>query len=534
MTESDILLGIIIDLSASMKKSWRNEDGEKMPKIEIIRDSLNDYFKRLHQVYHIEKNVSIFCLGFGIQLPESYRYVKFENDEELIDKEKKEETRVADVICDLIALSELVPTEKDLQYIKDTLNNIWKGYAEKLLDDIKLDHKIFTKLKSYIGNTLLLKGKKNFRYKLYLLTIKDKKNPFENIIIKIIPNTLGNIGNREEYLKKIANLESNRYTKDIENHANKIFKTHRKKYEDLIRGKLNEFACEQISFILKKQALGFSTKELLTYFDFNKAEQIATEIYKELNKDVKKQIALAWEKNRWSLIWKSYINLGAKLDYKHVKDLTKKSIEYKGWSVLKPFVENMVFGIFQETFENEAEKMLPRWISYASKQEITLPLKKVLKLLPETSQKNIYSNKFMFGTTPMSQTIERAALRLLREEYSEKDKYLLVISDGKFDNSLETIRLTSMLKTKNIKIVCGQVSPQNYITKLVHKISSNWDEGTKNLFHMSSDIESDEALLESMKKKNLIFNKNSKLLYQINESKHLRKILNSILFPQKE
>jgi hypothetical protein len=45
ITRQPLLVGIIIDVSSSMKRNWQNKDGIKLPRIKVIRDSLNRYLQ---------------------------------------------------------------------------------------------------------------------------------------------------------------------------------------------------------------------------------------------------------------------------------------------------------------------------------------------------------------------------------------------------------------------------------------------------------------------------------------------------------
>lgn len=53
-----------------MKRNWRNKDGRKLPRIEIIRDSLSKYLQEeKFKVYRSSSNnqIELFCLGMGFQ-----------------------------------------------------------------------------------------------------------------------------------------------------------------------------------------------------------------------------------------------------------------------------------------------------------------------------------------------------------------------------------------------------------------------------------------------------------------------------------
>ena len=70
---SRILLGILVDVSHSMSNNWPNKSGKELPRIEVIRDTLNKKLKeeqiRRRTQQHNLDNIDIFCLGMGFRFP---------------------------------------------------------------------------------------------------------------------------------------------------------------------------------------------------------------------------------------------------------------------------------------------------------------------------------------------------------------------------------------------------------------------------------------------------------------------------------
>ena len=66
-----IIIGIIVDVSSSMQKNWGNNITNNRTKIEVIKDALNDEFKRLKIIYSgtEKQEIYVFCLGMGFILP---------------------------------------------------------------------------------------------------------------------------------------------------------------------------------------------------------------------------------------------------------------------------------------------------------------------------------------------------------------------------------------------------------------------------------------------------------------------------------
>ena len=111
-----LLIGIILDVSSSMRRNWRNEEDEEMPRIEVIRDALNKEIGRqsfLHSSSR-KKATDVFCLGMGFKKTEYLVGVNLQDDQEKVLKGEPRKTSRVDIVCDLLALSELIPTKEKL------------------------------------------------------------------------------------------------------------------------------------------------------------------------------------------------------------------------------------------------------------------------------------------------------------------------------------------------------------------------------------------------------------------------------------
>ncbi len=65
-SQSPVLVGVIVDVSSSMRRNWRNRNGKQLPRIEVIRDTLNKWIREEQQLRKIQAdNIKIFCLGMG-------------------------------------------------------------------------------------------------------------------------------------------------------------------------------------------------------------------------------------------------------------------------------------------------------------------------------------------------------------------------------------------------------------------------------------------------------------------------------------
>src|SRR5579884_2436938 len=123
-----VLLGILIDVSHSMQTSWRNQDGKPLPRIEVIRDAVNKKIleerKRNKERPEEIDNIDMFCLGFGFRYP-----LYIQRDITICEEDQpfqtQPQTEVIDLVCDLLALTDILPTKEELSDFKQRLNEKW-------------------------------------------------------------------------------------------------------------------------------------------------------------------------------------------------------------------------------------------------------------------------------------------------------------------------------------------------------------------------------------------------------------------------
>ena len=96
---SPVLIGVLVDVSNSMRRNWRKKGGKKLPRIEVIKDALNKCIKeeqRLQQSQEaIFDDVEIFCLGMGFKAPVHVQGVDLSFEQEhSLGAEAKQSTHV--------------------------------------------------------------------------------------------------------------------------------------------------------------------------------------------------------------------------------------------------------------------------------------------------------------------------------------------------------------------------------------------------------------------------------------------------------
>jgi hypothetical protein len=503
-----LLVGIILDVSSSMRRNWKNDDDEEMPRIEVIRNALNKEIKRQSILHgqNTQGEIDIFCLGMGFKRTETLFGVNLTNDQEQVLEGEAQTISRVDIVCDVLALSELIPTKEELESLKAQLNNKWNQYATSSLQKVQIEDEIYEKLRYYIRSSLYESANSRLRHSLkhkIYVKLKGGKYTYNFRLLKWMMDKVSQyVTFWKQRIETKSTRESVRYFASIQEKARDIFDRNTEKYVEFIKNKLQQFIDTQTDIILTLLTIGYTTKDVLDYFDKTKATDLAREIYEYLYEEVTESIRLAWAKSKAILII-SEKDLKSKINYGHVKQLTEKSIQKYGWSILNPFVEQLVFDMFEKSFESSAKRKFNDWIEFSSKREITRPIQEINNILPETFDKSVYSDEFIFGSTPIETAIHLATARLLERTYQE-------------------------LKKSGIIIICLCITNKNIIEKLIDKAPKWWPEGAKILFEAASIVDSEHYLVQRISQAGREVPEGVKLFYQINQAKILTEILEAI------
>ena len=211
-----------------------------------------------------------------------------------------------------------------------------------------------------------------------------------------------------------------------------------------------------------------------------------------------------------------------------MKRLTEKCVEKYGWSILNPFVEKIVFDLFASSFERNAKAKVNDWIEFSSKREIIRPIKQIANLLPETFSDSIYSEEYMFGSTPMIEAVHRATARILDKTYKSREKIIVIVSDGEFGTNLP-FYYTELLKKSGVTVVSCYVANKNIVSGLVTRSLSTWPIGAKILLDAASTSNPNDVLIKRFEQHNYKIPDGQRLFFQINESGMLREILELLM-----
>ncbi len=402
---SRVLLGVIIDVSDSMRESWRNKDGKRLPRIEIIRETLNRKIKEEQQRCRIQKDtlgsIDMFCLGLGFRYPIDINRI-ISTTQQSLPKGKNSRVELTDLICDLLALNEMLPSQEKQIDFKERLDQKWRQCTESILDQSMIAENVFAQLVEYLQEGLYDSAMHKYHQGLlYNLSRQEFVHGFHWFSQLLTVQ----VANMEEYITTTSQVASAQYADEIFKKINRDFTKNKAKYTSLIQRHLEEFVQSYTASTLQAFTLGFTAAEIVDDLDEKRAFSIATQIYRELDADVRQSIKLVLAIHIQKLL-SAQQRISAKIDIKEVKRLTERFIQKFGWDILKPHIETTVYDMFAQHFDGQAKESFSDWIRLASTREVIRPLTTLSNILPDVVEGHVYSEAVMFGSTPFRQALD--------------------------------------------------------------------------------------------------------------------------------
>src|SRR3989304_5601208 len=529
-----LILGILIDVSSSMRRNWKNRDGRQMPQVEVIKEALNRHARKIKTIYSSKndtKDIELFCVGMGFKRPmKKWQLVDLANKREIPQEQIIESLKDATVVCDILALTEIIPTKAELQEIEEQINIKWSKYSTEILQKVNFRESLCDDFVFYI------------RESLQTTALKRLNNGLRGNLLRVLLGRTVLLDNewlnqqarklrqwraeREKRIEFASFNESFSYTENIKRVAEGIFQLNANEYEKYIRSTLDEFVSQQSGRILELLTLGHPALSVFETFDEEKVFQLARQIYKYLEEDIRPKISGTWlsKRTRLNIIART---IGGRLDNKKVKDLTEQVIQKVFWDKLRPFVKTKVIDIFKDAFRKKAKERFYEWIELASSREVVRSIKDIVNILPDALEQEIYSDEFMFGATPIYNALKIVSLRFTDKRFSKYQKVLLVISDGEFPEkaTLDTADAAELLRKSGVTIVSLYISNKNVANKLIEQAGKNWPPRAKVMFEMSSISTKEDGVSRALGKLEYRIENGKKLFIQVNHSEALEDIL---------
>jgi hypothetical protein len=506
-----LLFGILLDVSNSMKESWKNNAGRPLPRIQVVQKTIHDklqYLQNRNPDDEQRPQTDLFALGFGFREVTLHIGMGGSSLQTTVQHD--------DVICDLLALAELVPNQAKLDNFQATLNAKWKQCAGSVFEKVTIKEDLFEKTRDFIQTNLH-----------YTALAKLRRAPFQAELWPLWLRIYGDVTHkqREERIVTTSVTRAQRFVENLKSKVDDEFQKSRATYIQIIQQTMQKFVKSFVETTLQSMVLGFTIPEIVETLNEKEANVLALDIYRKLHHSISSPMKAAIGVSQQLLFGKVFFS-SATLDRQEVKELSENFVKKYFWDGLYPLIQEEIRGMFTREFQEQLRGSLYRWIELAAAREISRPLHQVPSLLPDTVDEELYSDRVMFGSTPFRKALDLAGARMIDSRYKDHDKVLLVISDGEFNEDSSIMVVAEMLKKRGVRIISGMIYPQNFIQKMFPSGTEHWPKGAQKMLIIASDI---PEMPKKGKKSGLEkIQFPQKLFYHINNAQILEELLNTL------
>lgn len=530
------LIGVLIDFSSSMRWSWNNTNGEELPRVQAIHDAILGHLRSIN-LKTVRNDIDyskieLFCLGSGFVRNVFINNVQFSFREEKVNDDTMMKTRQADVVCDLLALSEIIPDANEIRQIKAELNKRWNKYSAEIIDSIETNKDSYNELALFIESSLresaLLKLQRSSKYRaLRFLRNISKGNSFSKWQERLNSYILL----RTELIKKVATDDSAEQVENVTRKSREIVDLRKDDFSSYIAHKLNDFLSDQSIVLLDLLVVSRNHSFVLNHFNQKLLNDLTNEIYQHLKTEVDNEIGNFW-KISFSIPRIQQLKIGAKIDAAELQKLVEDCMRRDIWYELRPFIEEIIQNLFESIFVAQFRERIPYWIGLASSREVIKPLSKISLLIPETTDINLYSDEYMYGIAPIKESLDRCAIRFTNKDHNRKNKILVLFSDGEFENAnrlFDPLRVADVIKQSGVRIVCFYVGDKDVTQKGSTALKKSAPQGAITMHNMASKFDCEEPIEQEMIKRGFAIPQSEKLFFQINKADILNEVLQVIL-----
>lgn len=243
------VIGIIVDVSNSMCKNWRNHDGRPLPRIEVVRDTLNERLRKVNKDNASSKrgrNVDVFCLGMGFKVPMHLSDVELSFGTETTIPNTSQTRTYVDLVCDLLALVEILPTEAQLHDFKMRLDTKWRSLTRYIFDQATISEDVYTELIDYLKSSLqesaIQSLRRDPRYKAFVwLDFNIKTIERFSILDRLHKRLFRYINQRQRRIEDESDCLAPKYFGSIISSVTNEFTKNRNIYIDIVEGSMSNF-----------------------------------------------------------------------------------------------------------------------------------------------------------------------------------------------------------------------------------------------------------------------------------------------------
>ena len=241
-------------------------------------------------------------------------------------------------------------------------------------------------------------------------------------------------------------------------------------------------------------------------------------------------------------LWPAFLGIGVG---RYISYIGNKKKEEMAEEIIKKYTRDTIFKAFKLSMEKMIEKILEENVySFEDYYNLIngkdlLDLIKTLEnkiLTPEGQPLNIMNlfDKYLYGNTPLYPCYNHIFKTFRQEKNS--NNFLIIVSDGIFnDVNLENIKkdIIKYSNQLNITTICFYLNSVNKfktVKRFYNKIESDFDEGAKFLFSISSKLNYHNCIIKYFMKKGweIPLNGVCNLFIRIDNSQNINELINMI------
>lgn len=560
--EDGLLLGIVLDLSGSMRTSIQNKRHEQISRVE----SLAQAFRRVVEDGNVllqgmaEEKVQalrMFIYGFGFQSEGAYALPT---------------SQIGDVFSMLVNLEEKFEHYKRLQPV---LEQIWEGEVKQMLKREQVQGDAKGELRDFVSRELkeqAIQAEQQrslakfqhwcasicLRIDAYSSQLRARAAQYKRIAFIAVPLIIGlqwvlrcpmllmAFVNKlfEAWLqKKLAKLRKNADRSATEQ-AEKVVALSRKalagyhgRIFKVLRQAMVEFFDAEAFKIIHFYDSQKTVDVVEQHFDKVKSERVYKDVLTQIHAIMSPHADASWERSIFLLKRAAKI-LKIEPHWDILKEKTLVCARQVVWEQLEPEINNLVKALARERF---IRAVLITIAQAERKNETTLSLTEIKDLFKIESSFPISLDELpIFCSSPIGITLTWTCNRLWREAHLPQNKGLrpviVLISDGQPTDEVDLPPLADKIKQLGIPIICCFITNRNVARPWVLRNSPGlcWSVAARLMFAISSSIDEYPQLAAQLKESRFVMQKHAKLFIQPNHSDYIQNFVKALLLPQQK
>lgn len=560
VSQQGTLLGVVLDLSGSMRASLRNDKGEHYSRIEGLSEAFRHVLEDvqlLMQDAATEEQVQLrmFLHGFGLLSP----------------SEPTVSSSIGDIFAILASLDEKVAYYRPLQ---SELEAFWLGEVAQMLEDGKVRGDAKEELRMFVERELREQAiqaeqqrsvarfqrwcastcQNIERYDARMRTQLPQRKGFAFLLLLFAlgllwllrgPMLLLVLLNRlfEAWLqRKLTNFQrnANHYATQQADRVvaitQKALATHTNTIAQVIEEHITAFIDREAFMQIRSYDANIPVHIRKNAFDREQLKRMYDEVSQQIGTIMSPQADSAWERSVF-LLKRAAKALKIEPDWDRLKEKTIRCAHQVVWNATSPVVNERAKVLAKQRF---TRAVLMTIVQAAKGQERTLSLQEIIQLIEHKDEIDLSLQELpIFGSSPLGLALTQTFLRLRKEAILPQNRgfrpAIVIISDGVPTDCaiVDVCTQAENIKQYGIPIICCFVTNRNVGRPwILHRRPGwFWPRTAQLMFSMASSVDEWPQVGRSLEGSRFIVKREAKLFIQVNHATYLQNLIEAILLP---